>query len=73
MVCAHPILGEVNWKVIDQNGQVVFESLADEPKSHFDLQVQTTQQLTVQVWVPGDGSGFGHGPWGCVAILMGFK
>ena len=72
MVCAHPILGEVNWKVIDQNGQVVFESLADEPKSHFDLQVQTTQQLTVQVWVPGDGSGSDMVHVGCVAVLVGF-
>ena len=37
MVCTHPILGEVNWKLVDQNNKIIFESLADDPKHHFDL------------------------------------
>lgn len=73
IVCAHPILGEVNWKLVDANRQVVFESLADDPKPHFDLKAESTQQLTLQVWVPGDESPSDMVHVGCVAILLGFK
>ncbi len=72
MVCTHPILGEVNWKLVDQNNKIVFESLADEPKRFFDLKAANTVPMKVVVWVPNKGSGsLVH--VGCVAILMGFK
>ena len=34
IVCAHPILGDVNWKLVDAGNRIVFESLADEPEKH---------------------------------------
>ncbi|MEZ4757421.1 MAG: hypothetical protein R2817_11395 [Flavobacteriales bacterium] len=72
MVCAHPILGEVNWKLVDANNKIVFESLADEPKPHFDLKVASTLQMKLVVWVPDQPAGqMVH--VGCVAILVGFK
>lgn len=72
MVCAHPILGEVNWKLVDSNNKIVFESLADEPKTHFDLKAASTTQMKVVVWVPErPKSDMVH--VGCVAILTGFK
>ncbi|MBV6403285.1 MAG: hypothetical protein IT228_12385 [Flavobacteriales bacterium] len=72
MVCAHPILGEVNWKLVDASNKIVFESLADEPKHHFDLRMASTQQMKVVVWVPGKArTDMVH--VGCVAILVGFK
>lgn len=72
MVCAHPILGEVNWKLVDANNKIVFESLADNPKHTFDLKAASTVQMKVVVWVPGDSKGdMVH--VGCVAIMMGFK
>ncbi len=72
MVCTHPILGEVNWKLVDQNNKIVFESLADRPKHYFDLKAASTVQMKVVVWVPGTGtSDMVH--VGCVAILVGFK
>ena len=72
MVCTHPILGEVNWKLMDGNGKIVFESLADEPKHHFDLKAASTMQMKLVVWVPTKGkSEMVH--VGCVAIMMGFK
>ncbi len=72
MVCVHPILGEVNWKLVDTNNKTVFESLADEPKKHFDLKAASTTQMKVVVWVPTRGkSDMIH--VGCVAILTGFK
>lgn len=72
MVCAHPILGDVNWKLVDENNKIVFESLAPEAKPHFDLKAVNTTRMKVVVWVPSKPkSDLVH--VGCVAILMGFK
>ncbi|MCB0763354.1 MAG: hypothetical protein KDB84_01515 [Flavobacteriales bacterium] len=72
MVCTHPILGEVNWKLVDAYNQIVFESLADAPKHFFDLKAASTTQMKVVVWVPNKGaSDMVH--VGCVAIMVGFK
>ena len=72
LVCSHPILGEVNWKLVDSNNKIVFESLADSPKHHFDLRAGATTQMKVVVWVPeGDKTDMVH--VGCVAIMVGFK
>lgn len=72
MVCTHPILGEVNWKLVDQNNKIIFESLADDPKHHFDLKAATTVPLKIVVWVPNKSSStMVH--VGCVAIMVGFK
>lgn len=71
LVCAHPILGEVNWKLVDVNNKIVFESLADEPKPHFDVKVANTMQMKLVVWVPEQPAGqMVH--VGCVAIMVGF-
>ena len=72
MICSHPILGEVNWKLVDDNNKIVFESLADEPKRFFDLKAASTTQLRCVVWVPTKGkTDMVH--VGCVAIMQGFK
>ena len=72
MVCVHQILGEVNWKLVDQNNRIVFESLADEPKPQFDFKAASTTQMRLVVWIPSrDKSEMTH--LGCVAILVGFK
>jgi hypothetical protein len=74
MVCAQSILGEVNWKLSDGTGQILFESKAEDPKDHFDFKVANTQQLTVFIDVPTKPSG-GNDLLhvGCVGILVGFK
>jgi len=72
MVCSHPILGEVNWKLVDDNNKILFESLADDPKHSFDLKAGSTSAMKVVVWVPTRGNtSMVH--VGCVAILVGFK
>ncbi len=72
LVCAHPILGEVNWKLVDTNNKIIFESLAPEPKPHFDLKASSTTQMKVIVWVPEkEKTDMVH--VGCVAIMVGFK
>jgi len=71
-VCVHPILGEVNWKLVDENNKIVFESLADEPKHFFDLKAASTTQLRCVVWVP-EKTKTDMVHVGCVAIMLGFK
>jgi hypothetical protein len=73
LVRSHPILGEVNWKLVDASNKILFESKADDPKHIFDFKVASTQQLKVQVWVPTAEGGNNMLHVGCVGILVGFK
>lgn len=73
LVCAHPILGEVNWKLVDATNKTVFESLADKPKKNFDFKAASTTQMKVVVWVPPYSGKTDMVHVGCVAIMVGFK
>jgi hypothetical protein len=74
LVCAHPILGNVNWQLQDATGKSLFESSADAPKDHFDFKVATTQKLKVHIAVPeADKGGNNLLTVGCVGILVGYK
>jgi len=73
VVCSQPIIGDVNWKVVDGANNIVFESFADEPQNSFDLKVMDTQQLKVHVWVPDQKTANELVHTGCVAILVGFR
>jgi hypothetical protein len=74
LICAHPILGEVNWKLMDATGKSLFESTAEDPKPTFDFKVATTQKLVVHVDVPSASKGGTNMlTVGCVGILVGFK
>lgn len=73
LVCAHPILGEVNWKLVDAANKTVFESLADKPKKIFDFKAASTTQMKVVVWVPPHSGKTDMVHVGCVAIMLGFK
>jgi hypothetical protein len=73
MVCADKVLDAVNWKLVDASNKIIFESFADDPKRTFDLRVENTQQMKVQVWVPDKSKASGMVPVGCVVILVGFK
>lgn len=74
LVCAHPILGNLNWQLKDASGQSIFESHADNPVDHFDFKVATTQKLQVHIDVPSSGTdGNNLLKVGCVGILVGYK
>ena len=74
LICAHPILGAVNWKLADASGNSIFESNASNPKDSFDFKVATTQKLTVHIDVPeADKGGNNMLKVGCVAILVGYQ
>ncbi len=72
LVCAHPVIGDVDWKLVDTSGRIVFESKEGARKEHFDLKAADTAQMKVIVTVPERGrTDMVH--VGCVGILVGFK
>lgn len=74
IVCAHPILGAINWQLMDANGKSIYESTPETPSDHFDFKVATTQKLTVHIDVPkADSGGNNLLTVGCVGILVGHK
>jgi hypothetical protein len=73
MVCSHPILGDVTWRLVDASNKIVFESISPDSKGHFDLRMESTQQMRVQVEVAPSTGRTDMVHQGCVAILLGFK
>ncbi len=68
-VCAHTILGEVEFSLNDHDSNVLWTN--SDGENHLDLQVATTQQLSVQIKVPSNESSLIHE--GCVSIMLGSK
>ncbi|MBS1546402.1 MAG: hypothetical protein JST38_05500 [Bacteroidetes bacterium] len=74
LVCSHPILGTINWQLLDANGKPLFESTPETPSDHFDFKVATTQKLTVHIDVPKAQQGGNNMlTVGCIGILVGHK
>jgi hypothetical protein len=73
LVCAQEVLGNVNFKLMDLNYNVLFDSSkSKDAKKYWDFHVETTQQLIVQVAAPSQGKSE-IVPSGCVAVIVGFK
>ncbi len=73
LVCSQEILGNVNFKLLDLNYNVLFDSSkSKDAKKYWDFHVETTQQLIVQVSAPSQGKS-DLVPSGCVAVIVGFK
>ena len=68
-VCAHTILGEVEFSLNDHDSNVLWTN--SDGENHLDLQVATTQQLSVKIKVPSNESSLIHE--GCVSIMLGSK
>lgn len=73
IVCGMPVLGEVTYKVMDSDRNVIFESAKNKDKKYFDFKVASTQQLIVEINVPESKSISDIVPEGCVSVLIGFK
>ena len=69
VVCSHAILGEVEFSLHDRDGNALWTNT--ESENHLDLQVATTQQLSVKIKVPLNESSLTHE--GCVSIMLGSK
>jgi hypothetical protein len=73
VVCAHPILGQVQWELLDTSEKSIFKNTSDDgtKSDSFDFKVSNTQQLVLRVKVPKSESTLIHE--GCVSIMSGTK
>jgi hypothetical protein len=69
VVCSHSILGDVEFSLNDYNGNALWTNTDGE--KHLDIQVATTQQLSVKIKIPSNESSLIHE--GCVSIMLGSK
>lgn len=71
VVGSHPVLGDVEFEVVDTNDETIYKSSTSDNKSIFDFKMSNTQQLIVKVRVPKQESAIT--PEGCVTVLVGSK
>jgi hypothetical protein len=71
VVCAHPILGSVDYEITDTNGDSIYKGNTGEGNS-FDFKMVNTQQLIVKLHVPDQKSSVSTHE-GCVSVLVGSK
>ena len=72
-VCSHPVLGEVNFKILTEQGQMIYDSIENEGNNIFDFSTASTEKLHLLISVPvPEGSNEMVHP-GCVTIMVGNK
>jgi hypothetical protein len=71
VVCAHPILGSVDYEITDTNGDSIYRGNTAAGNS-FDFKMVNTQQLIVKLHVPEQKSSVSVHE-GCVSVLVGSK
>jgi hypothetical protein len=71
VVCAHPILGSVDFEITDTNGDSIYKGNTGAGNS-FDFKMVNTQQLIVKLHVPEQKSSVSVHE-GCVSVLVGSK
>lgn len=75
LVCGHPVLGDLEFEVLDTDDEVIYTNVDEENKadSKFDFKVATTQQLVVRIRVPEAESSSTLIHEGCVSVMIGSK
>lgn len=76
LVCGHPILGDIEFEVLDTDDQVIYSNrdvAEGDDKNKFDFKVATTQQLIVRIRVPEPEEPSTLIHEGCVSVMVGSK
>ncbi len=73
MICGDDRLGDVAFRVLRQDGSLVFDSKNRSNAKFWDFSVNSTQKFTILVDVPKSGNRTGIEEMGCVAVLAGYK
>lgn len=68
-VCAHPVLGDVTFDILDQQGIRIWSNTNGE--DHVDFSLQHAQRLRFRIQVPDTDAAILHE--GCVSLLVGSK
>ncbi len=71
VVCAHPILGSVDFEITDTAGESIFKGNSASTGT-FDFKMSSTQQLIVKLRVPEQKSTVSAHA-GCVSVMVGSK
>ncbi|MBX7052223.1 MAG: hypothetical protein K1X54_09325 [Flavobacteriales bacterium] len=71
VVCAHPILGSVDFEITDTGGESIYKGNSAE-NGVFDFKMTSTQQLIVKLRVPEQKSSVSTHE-GCVSVMAGSK
>lgn len=71
VVGSHPVLGDVEFELVDTNDEMIYSNKTADNKSIFDFKMSNTQQLIVRVRVPKQDGAISHE--GCVTVLVGSK
>lgn len=72
LVCSHEVLGDVNFQLVDKDGEVIYDNANREYSEFFDFRLEGTRTFGLKIKVPEqDDSSIN--PQGCVAILLGRK
>ncbi len=72
VVCAADELGDVNFRLLDMDGNEIFTNKDHDMINFWDFATNSTQQLVVEVSVPESTPEDKLRNSGCVSILVGF-
>ncbi len=72
LICNHPILGQVEFQVLDTEENMIFDNVENDNSDHFDFRVAGTQEFIIRLKAP-DSKDTSLNPQGCVAIMVGRK
>lgn len=73
VVCSQEILGDIEYDISTESGQVIFSSKDSNGKSNFDFSTNSSQKLNVLIRVPDSESATGLMHEGCVTVMIGSK
>ncbi len=73
LICGHPVLGQLEFEVLDTDEELIYSNTDGEDKSIFDFKVATTQQLIVRVRVPENKLANSLVHEACCTIMTAFK
>lgn len=73
LICSQDILGDIEYEIQTDRGQVIFSSAEAEGRSSFDFSTTSTQKLHVVIKVPEGESSTGLMHEGCVTVMIGSR
>jgi hypothetical protein len=73
VVCGHPVLGEVQFTVLDNKKNELYARRDGNQSNFFDFKLEATQQFHVLVNVPLSENVNELIHEGCVSIMVGYK
>jgi hypothetical protein len=71
VICTQEILGDVEYEIMTESGQVIFSSTGNPGETTFDFSTTSSQKLQVLIRVPDLEGGTGLVHEGCVTVMIG--